>query len=199
MGLVLLQRELFPASLVSDLTGVGSDPMARTAGMAAWRCWMLTELVPSHGRRRGRDLPAGYVASRRRHLLHGIVSRIARSFRRRPRLLRRAGNRPRSESARRAKWRSGRRWTILISRLSRCELKRGFSLPMGPWLTGPAGAAGHGGQRTQCPGVGGGGQGQGCASRAGVRAPAPPLGGNVGSDGLECLAGDVRGEPGMTG
>ena len=35
-GLALLQRELFPASLVSDLTGVRSNPMADTADMAGW-------------------------------------------------------------------------------------------------------------------------------------------------------------------
>ena len=34
--LVLLQRELFPASLVSELTGVGSDRMARPLDAAAW-------------------------------------------------------------------------------------------------------------------------------------------------------------------
>ena len=35
-ALALLQRELFPASLVSDLTGVKSNPMAGTADMAGW-------------------------------------------------------------------------------------------------------------------------------------------------------------------
>ena len=34
--LVLLQRELFPASLMSELTGVGSDRMARPLDAAAW-------------------------------------------------------------------------------------------------------------------------------------------------------------------
>jgi asparagine synthase (glutamine-hydrolysing) len=71
-GLALLQRELFPPSLVSDLTG-------------------------GIGRCRGRDLLAGLVASRRRYLFHGVVSRAARSFRGRPRLLCRAGKRPRPE------------------------------------------------------------------------------------------------------
>jgi asparagine synthase (glutamine-hydrolysing) len=36
MGLALLQRELFPASLVSDLTGVGADRMAGRADAADW-------------------------------------------------------------------------------------------------------------------------------------------------------------------
>ena len=35
-GLALLQRELFPASLVSDLTGVGADRMAGRADAADW-------------------------------------------------------------------------------------------------------------------------------------------------------------------
>jgi asparagine synthase (glutamine-hydrolysing) len=35
-GLALLQRELFPASLVSELTGVGSNPMTGTADVAGW-------------------------------------------------------------------------------------------------------------------------------------------------------------------
>src|SRR6202035_4895288 len=35
-GLSLLQRELFPASLVSDLTGVGTDRMAACADVARW-------------------------------------------------------------------------------------------------------------------------------------------------------------------
>ena len=35
-GLALLQRELFPASLVSDLTGVGSDRMAGPADAPGW-------------------------------------------------------------------------------------------------------------------------------------------------------------------
>ena len=35
-GLALLQRELFPASLVSDLTGVGADRMAARADAADW-------------------------------------------------------------------------------------------------------------------------------------------------------------------
>jgi asparagine synthase (glutamine-hydrolysing) len=36
VGLVLLQRELFPASLVSDLTGVGSNRMAGATDTAGW-------------------------------------------------------------------------------------------------------------------------------------------------------------------
>ena len=39
---------------------------------------------------------------------------------------------------------------------------------------------------------------QGHASWACVPAPAPPLGGNLGADGLECAAGDVGGVSGMT-
>jgi asparagine synthase (glutamine-hydrolysing) len=35
-ALALLQRELFPASLVNDLTGVGSNPSASTADLASW-------------------------------------------------------------------------------------------------------------------------------------------------------------------
>ncbi len=35
-GLAVLQRELFPASLVRDLTGVGSNRMAGTAALAGW-------------------------------------------------------------------------------------------------------------------------------------------------------------------
>ena len=40
--------------------------------------------------------------------------------------------------------------------------------------------------------------GQGHASWAGVPAPAPPLGGNVGANGLGCMAEDVGRKPGMT-
>ena len=62
-GLALLQRELFPASLVSDLTGVGSNRMAGTAALAGWPPGCSPTLLRSHGRRRGRDLLASHVAS----------------------------------------------------------------------------------------------------------------------------------------
>ena len=62
-GLALLQRELFPASLVSEPDRSREQPDGRDRGPGGLATRMFTTLLRSHGRRRGRDLLAGHVAS----------------------------------------------------------------------------------------------------------------------------------------
>ena len=69
--------------------------------------------------------------------------------------------------------------------------KRAFSLPTGPWLTGPLAPLVTEASEPRAPIWSPVGRGQGYTSRAGVPAPVSPLGGNLVADGFECLAGDV--------
>ena len=97
VGLVRLKRELFPASLVSDLTGVASTRMAGGEDQAGWpagcsagsfaamaaaevEIYLQATLLP--------DADTFSMAS-------SVELRV--SLRRQPRLLRRVGKRPRPE------------------------------------------------------------------------------------------------------
>ena len=159
-GLALLQRELFPASLVSDLTGVGSNRMAGPADMAGWPAgcppssfaamaatevaiYLQAMLLP--------DADTFSMASSvelRVPFVDGHVFSAA------------LGNRPRPKScAGQGGDRGGAGRSL--SRSSRDAAEARFQPSHGAVAGGPAGAAGHGGQRTQCSGVVASGQGQG--------------------------------------
>jgi len=135
-GLVRLQRELFPASLVSDLTGVASTRMARGADKAGWPAgcssgsfaamaaaevaiYLQAMLLP--------DADTFSMASSvelRVPFVDGHVFSAALE-----------GARGRNSAPGKAaigKALGDRYITALATRP-----KRGFSLPMGPWLSGP--------------------------------------------------------------
>ena len=116
----------------------------RHGGLASW---VLTGLVRGHGCRRGLDLLASHAASRRRYLLHGVVGRVARSLRRRPRLLRRARKRPRPEQRARQGGNREGAWRSL-SRRPRDAAQTWFQPSHGAVAIRPASAAGHSRQRT---------------------------------------------------
>ena len=192
--LALLQRELFPASLVSELTGVGGDRMTGRADGAGWPAgcspgsfaamaatevaiYLQAMLLPDAD-----TFSMSSSVELRVPFVDGHVFSAA------------------LDNARDRKGAPGKAaigaalGDPYLEALARRPKAR-FQSSDGAVAHGPAGAAGLGGQRTQCSRVVAGGPGQGDASRAGVPAPAPPLDGNVGADGVERLAGGVGGNP----
>ena len=135
-GLTLLQRELFPASLVSDLTGVGSDRMAGTAGMAGWPAgcspssfaamagtevaiYLQAMLLPdadTFSMASSVELRVPFVDG---HVFSATLE-TARGRNRAP-----------------GKAVIGAALDDPYLKALAMRPKRGFSLPMGPWLTGP--------------------------------------------------------------
>ena len=136
VGLALLQRELFPASLVSDLTGVRSNRMAGPADTAAWPAgcspssfaamaaaevaiYLQATLLP--------DADTFSMASSvelRVPFVDGHVFSAA---------LETARGRNRAPG----KVAIGAALDDPYLKALAMRPKRGFSLPMGPWLTGP--------------------------------------------------------------
>ena len=135
-GLALLQREVFSASLVSDLTGVGSDPMVGTAGMAAWPAgcspssfaamaaaevaiYLQATLLPdadTFSMASSVELRVPFVDG---HVFFAALE-TARGRNRAP-----------------GKVAIGEALDDPYLKALATQPKRGFSLPMGPWLTGP--------------------------------------------------------------
>ena len=135
-GLALLQRELFPASLVSDLTGVRSNSMAGTADTACWpvgcsprsfaamaatevAIYLQATLLP--------DADTFSMASSvelRVPFVDGHVFSAALE----------SAHGPNSAPG---KYVIGAALDDPYLKALAMRPKRGFSLPMGPWLTGP--------------------------------------------------------------
>ena len=135
-GLALLQRELFPASLVSDLTGVGSNPMAGTADVAGWLAgcspdsfaamaatevaiYLQATLLPdadTFSMASSVELRVPFVDG---HVFFAALE-TARGRNRAP-----------------GKVAIGAALGDPYLQALATRPKRGFSLPMGPWLTGP--------------------------------------------------------------
>jgi asparagine synthase (glutamine-hydrolysing) len=135
-ALALLQRELFPASLVSDLTGVGSDRIADTADMAGWptgrspnsfTAMAVTEVAIYLQAMLLPDADAYSMASSvelRVPFVDGHVFSAALGTAR-------GRNRAPGKVA------IGAALDDPYLESLAMQPKRGFGLPMGPWLTGP--------------------------------------------------------------
>jgi asparagine synthase (glutamine-hydrolysing) len=135
-ALALLQRELFPASLVSDLTGVGSDRMADSADMAGWptgrspnsfTAMAITEVAIYLQAMLLPDADAYSMASSvelRVPFVDGHVFSAALGTAR-------GRNRAPGKVAIGAALEDPYLESLAM------QPKRGFGLPMGPWLTGP--------------------------------------------------------------
>jgi asparagine synthase (glutamine-hydrolysing) len=135
-GLALLQRELFPASLVSDLTGVGSDRMAGRADAPGWPAgcsqgpfaamaaaevaiYLQAMLLPdadTFSMASSIELRVPFVDG---HVFSAVLE-----------------NAP-SRSSAPGKAVIGAALGDPYLEALAMRPKRGFNLPMGPWLTGP--------------------------------------------------------------
>jgi len=135
-GLALLQRELFPASLVSDLTGVGSDQMAGRADEAGWPAgcspgsfaamaavevaiYLQAMLLP--------DADTFSMASSVELRVPFVDSHVFSA----------AFENARGRNSAPGKAAIGKALGDRYLEAIATRPKRGFSLPMGPWLTGP--------------------------------------------------------------
>ncbi len=136
VDLVLLQRELFPASLVSDLTGVASKRMAGHADTAAWPA----EYSPSSF--------AGMAATEVAIYLQAMLLPDADTFSMASSVELRVpfvDGHVFSAALESAHGRNRAPGKVAIGaalddpylEALATQQKRGFSLPMGPWLTGP--------------------------------------------------------------
>jgi asparagine synthase (glutamine-hydrolysing) len=135
-SLALLQRELFSAPLVSDLTGVGSNPMAGTADVVGWPAaysptsfaamaatevaiYLQAMLLPdadTFSMASSVELRVPFVD---RHVFSAALGAA------------RGRNRAPGKAA------IGAALDDPYLEALATRPKRGFSLPMGPWLTGP--------------------------------------------------------------
>jgi asparagine synthase (glutamine-hydrolysing) len=135
-GLSLLQRELFPASLVSELTGVGSDRMTGRADAANWPAGSSP------------DSFAAMAATEVAIYLQAMLLPDADTFSMASSVELRVpfvDSHVFSAALENAGGRKGAPGKVMIGAtlgdpyLAALAVrpKRGFSLPMGPWLTGP--------------------------------------------------------------
>ncbi len=135
-ALALLQRELFPASLVSDLTGVGSDPTADLADVAGWPAG------------RSPDSFAAMAATEVAIYLQAMLLPDADTFSMASSVELRVpfvDGHVFSAALGTARSRNRAPGKVVIGAALEdpyleslaMRPKRGFSLPMGPWLTGP--------------------------------------------------------------